>query len=228
MTLKILSKLPKSATIYYKDLFDTAKGMYGEDKALAIATQGVLNKLRPVETGFVAHSEDFETFTTTHYEFSATETVVTHSENGKTYIDYVLADAQPVKDGTKWGAMALQSFVDTINLESVVGRIDGDHSLIKSLKLKGLTPDEIEEYLKSMNTGIKAIKATYDPKGKVVTTLEIDNAVYEEAKKYNSLSIEARKPAHYVSGEVPQGKIMSFVLTNNPMNPRANRVGISG
>lgn len=228
MVLKILSKLPKAATVYYKDLYDTAKSMYGEDKAVAIATQGVLNKLRPVETGFVAHSEDFEVFTTTHYEFTASETIVTHSEDGKTYVDYVLADNEVNKDGSRWGAMALQSFVDSINLEQIVGRIDSDHSLIKSLKLKGLTPDEIEEYLKGMNTGIKAVKATYDPKGKVVTTLEIDNSVYDEAKKYNSLSIEARHPNHYVTGDIPQAQIMSFVLTDNPMNPRANRVGMNG
>lgn len=224
MSKELLSKLPTSVKNFWSSTYDSANKLYSEARSEKIAWKAVINRLHKTEESFVAKSTDFETFNTVKYTFKAEEVISTNSVDGKTLVSYVMTDATIDKKGKSWGAMALKSFTDTINLDGLVGRIDPSHELVDRLKLKGLTPDEIEEYLKGLKTGIKAVSATYDPKGKVTATLEIDNDVYEEASKYGSVSIEARHPAMFTGTEVPQANIMSFVLTNNPVNPNANRV----
>lgn len=224
MSKELLSKLPSSAKKFWLETYESAKNITNNVRAEKIAWKAVINRLHKTEESFVAKSSDFQTFNLVNYTFKAEEVVSTNSVNGKTLVNYVLTDSTVDKHGKKWGALALKNFTDTINLEGLVGRIDPKHGLINRLKAKGLTPDEIEEYLKGLNTGIKAVSATYDPKGKVTATLEIDNEVYEEASKYSSVSIEARHPASFTGVEIPQANIMSFVLTNNPVNPNANRV----
>ena len=225
MSLKLYSKLPTSAKNFWSDTYNTAKELYSEERSEKIAWSAVLNRLHKTEDTFVAKSSDFHSFSTVTYTFKAGEVISTKSVDGKTLVDFILTDSTKDKNGKSWGAMALKSFTDKINLEGVVGRIDPSHDLIKKLKMQGLTPDEIEEYLKGLNTGVRAIRATYDPKGKVTTTLEIDNDVFKEASRYGSLSIEARHPSVFDNAEVvPQANIMGFVLTNNPVNPNAIRV----
>lgn len=224
MSKELFSKLPTSAKNFWSETYDTASSLFNSDRAEKIAWKAVINRLHKTEESFVAKSADFQTFNIVKYTFKAEEVISTKSIDGKTLVNYILTDSTVDKHGKQWGALALKSFTDTINLEGLVGRIDPDHDLVKRLKAKGLTPDEIEEYLKGLETGIKAINATYDPKGKVTATLAIDNDVYEEASKYGSVSIEARHPASFTGTEVPQANIMSFVLTNNPVNPNAIRV----
>lgn len=226
MSKELYSKLPTSAKNFWSNTYNTAKELFSDERSEKIAWSAVINRLHKSEDTFVAKSADFHhSFSTITYTFKAGEVISTKSVDGKTLVDYVLTDSTVDRNGKSWGAMALKSFTDKINIEGVVGRIDPTHNLIKKLKLKGLTPDEIEEWLKGLNTGVRAVSASYDPKGKVTTTLEIDNSVYEEASKYGSLSIEARHPSVFDSAEVvPQANIMGFVLTNNPINPNAIRI----
>jgi len=186
MSKKLFSKLPASAKNFWSETYNTANALYDSVRAEKIAWKAVINRLHKTEESFVAKSSDFQPFNIVKYTFKAEEVISTKSIDGKTLVNYILTDSTVDKHGKQWGALALKSFTDSINLDGLVGRMDADHSLVKKLKAQGLSPDEIEEYLKNMSTGIKAISATYDPKGKVTATVAIDNDIYEEAGSFEN------------------------------------------
>jgi len=222
MPVELLMKLPKKARNMWESVYSAAKEKYGEKRAAKIAWIAVKKKFKKVNNKWVAKTSDFESFTTIHYEFVADKATVTKSDDGYTYIDYVLSTNEWDAHNQRFGALALKSFADTINLEGVVGPIEDQHYLMNELKSRGLTPEEIEEYMNGMNTGIKAVKAVYDPKGKVIATIQVRNDLVSEVLKYKGASVEARFPLEsYRAGEITQAKLSSFILTNNPANPSA-------
>lgn len=190
-----------------------------------VASAAVLNRLSVVENQWVGRSEDFEGFTKTVYTFVADKAKVNRSEDGYSYVDYTLATSNKAKDGFKFGAMALKSMADKINLEGLVGRADGDHSFLKELEMKGMSEEDIENELKKVNSGIEAISAVYDPKGKVTATLKVKNDVLQDVLKYDAASVEVVFPTDGIKGDlIPQAQIRGFVLTNNPVDPFARKV----
>ena len=214
---EILNKLPNSA----KKLFNSVSSTYGDK----VAWKVILNRLVPSENVYLARSEDFESFTKTSYTFVADKAKVNRSEDGYSYVDYTLATGNVAKDGYKFGAMALKSMADKINLEGLVGRADGDHNFLNELEMKGMSEEDIEEELKKVNSGIKAVSAVYDPKGKVTATLKVRNDVLQDVLKYDAASVEVVFPKDAIRGDlIPQAQIRGFVLTNNPVDPFARKV----
>lgn len=213
----LLNKLPNSA----KQLWNSVNNKHGSKVAWGV----ILNRLEKTETSWIARSDAFETFTTTSYTFVADKVKVNRSEDGYSYVDYTLATSNKATDGFKFGAMALKSMADKINLDGIVGRAEGDHSFLTSLEAKGLSEEEIEAELNKVNSGIRAVKAVYDPKGKLTATLKIKNDVLQEVLKYDSASVEVTFPKESVRGDfIPQAQIRGFVLTNNPADIMARKV----
>lgn len=212
----------------WESIFNSAKKNYDDEKASRIAWAAIKKRFHKVGEKWVANSNDFQSFTITNYVFfEKTEVNKSYSIEGYTFVDYVLADNSPdIVENISLGAMALKSFEEKINTDTVYGRLDADHSFLEEMKRKGLSPEEIEEEYKKLDTGIEAINARYDTRGKLTATLKIRNDIYPLAKDYNSVSVEFSHPANINGKVINQARLRGFVLTNNPRLPNARRVGM--
>lgn len=215
----------------WEKVYATAKSKYGETRASQIAWEAVKKKFKKVEDKWVARSEDFEVFTTVRYEFVADEATLSRSEDSEySFVDYVLLSNDYHSDGIKFGPMAYNSLIDQINNEGLVGRIDDDdkHEMWKSLIKQGKSPEEIEEILQSMNTGIKAISAK-NINGKVTARIQVRNDLVDKVMQYKGASVEARFPSESFRNKiVTQARYQGFVFTPTPADPKALRVGLNG
>lgn len=230
MTIEILNKLPMKAQSMYEKVYTIAKSKHGSDRASQIAWTAVKDKFKKVEDSWVARSEDFEVFTTVHYEFVADEATLSRSEDSEfSFVDYVLLSNDYHTDGIKFGPMAYNSLIDQINNEGLVGRIDDDkHEVWKSLTKQGKSPEEIEEYLQNMNTGIRAISAK-NIDGKVTARIQVRNDLVDKVMNYKGASVEARFPSESFRNKiVTQARYQGFVFTPTPADPKALRVGLNG
>lgn len=229
MPIEILNKLPKTARLMWESTYSAAKDKYGESRAAKIAWSAVKAKFKKVQEKWVARSSDFEPFVVTSYLYlEKAEVSKAYTEEGYTYVDYVMADNSPdIKEHISLDAMALSSFSDTINTNKVYGRIDADHSFLEELKRKGLSPEEMEEEIRKLDTGIEAVNARYE-KGVVKATLKIRNDIYPEASKYKAVSVEFSHPPEITGKVIKQARLRGFVLTNNPRLPNARRIGLNG
>lgn len=226
MIKEIFKKLPKSAKTLWEDTHNRAGKIYSNETAERIAWTAVKNRLHKTEDVWTAREEDFQNFKTVSYEFVADKVTTGRSENGFTFIDYVLSSNAMDSHGTRIGVMALNNFVDKINSKEVVGRVESKHNLLGDLKHRGLSSEEIEEYMNSMNTGIKAVSAKITPDKKVVATIRVKDELVQEVKDIG-VSAEFSYPVQYENQvDIPTAELRSFILTPNPSNPDAVRVGM--
>ena len=225
MPIEMLKRLPKAAREMWEAIYKEAKPKYGEDRAGKIAWAAVKKKFKKVEDKWVAKAKDLNISTVIFYKFIADEASISKSEDGYSYMDYVLSSSTEDLAGHSFGGMALTSMVEQINKEGLVGRIEnGQHELWKRLKDSGKTPDEIEAELQNLDTGIKAVSARKES-NKVIARLRVRQDIMNEVMKYDGASIEARFPKEAMrAGVIGQARLQGFVLTNNPTNPDARRV----
>ena len=164
MSIELLNKLPRAAQAMWTATSNEAKAKYGESRANKIAWSTIKSKFNKVNETWVAKSSDFNTYEVVRYEFVADEASVSKDSEGFSTIDYILASGKFDGHNQQFGQLALTSMVTQINEEGLVGRLetDGRHELWKQLAKEDLTPEEIEERLQSLDTGIKAISARLD------------------------------------------------------------------
>lgn len=222
MPVEILKKLPAKARQLWESTYSAAKEQYGEERAGKIAWAAVKKRFKKVEDKWVAKFIVPQEYTSVKYVFAADSDAVSKSDDGFFYRDYVLSSNGVDKHGQSFSDFALKRMVDQINEEQVVGRYEGDkHVLWKQLSEKGLSPQEIEEELQKIDTGIKAVAARYE-NGKVVARIRFAPEVYEQVKDLKGASVEARLPSSsYRAGVFHQARLQGFVLTNQPANPDA-------
>ena len=220
MPQELLKKLPKPAQTMWESTYKTAKAKYGEERAGKIAWAAIKKKFKKVGEKWVAKSSDFKIYETVRYEFTADEASVSKSADGYSIIDYVLASGSLDGHNQKFGPMALSSMVELINEGGVVGRIDNDenHAMWEALAKKGLSPEEIEEELQKLDTGIKAIKARLDG-DKVIAKVRVKNDLVDKVLGMNGASVEARFPSVALKeGVIAQARLQGFVFTPKPAN----------
>ncbi len=222
---KLLNELPKGASNMWLATKKIASKSHSESRAEQIAWSHVRSKFNKVENQWVAKSEDFEGFTTVHYEFKADEMSVSKSDDGFTTIDYVLSGNNKDSEGQAFGDFALKTMTAQINEEGLVGRINEDsHEQMKVLQHSGKTAEEVEEELQKLNTGIKAISAKYD-NGKMIAKIRVSNDLVGQVLDYKGASIEARMPKEsYKAGVFTQARATGFVFTNKPANNITGKV----
>jgi len=227
MSNKILKKLPQEAQALWTETKNSILPTYGDIKASKIAWAIIMNRLHKTGEVWMAKSTDFAKYEKINYEFVADTANISKSENGDTFLEYILTS--PTKDsvGDTFGIMAINNIVDQINNEGVVGRVEGGdyHDQWKALNLAGKTPAEIEEILQGQDTGIRAVSAYKDDSGKVHAKIRVNKKLVSEAMKYQGASVEVRVPYDaYRAQNITQARMQGFILTNKPSNPDAIRV----
>lgn len=229
MPIESLKKLPKKAFDLWEATFKAAKSKYSESRAAKIAWSAVKKKFKKVEDKWVARASDLNIVTTVRYEFSADEASVSRSDDGYSYVDYILLTSGVHRDGIRFGPMAYNSLIDQINNEGLVGRVDdGLHEEWNSLIKRGMSPEEIEEYLQSQDTGIRAVKA-FNKDGKIIARIKVRQDLVDKVLSYRGASVEARFPAQsFRENVVTQARYQGFVFTPTPADPGAVRVGMNG
>lgn len=216
MKPKSLEALPLIVQDYWVKTYESARKYVDEGKASKVAWNCVKNNVHKEGDLWVARikgSKDFERAT---FVFKAHEDSVTRSSDGFVYRDYVLTSKKDV-----FSDFAFKRMAEQINEQGLKGRVD-NHKLYHYLKEKlKLSEDEIEEELQKIDSGIEAVKASYDG-DKIIATIKMTSEVFEKAKDLNAASIEARMPfASLKEGVYNQARLMGFVLTDSPMNPDA-------
>lgn len=214
--------LPKPAQKLFMKVFNASFDKYGEDRAFKIAWAAVKKRFKKKGNIWVAKTTDFIKEIKYTYVFEAKEAFITKTDNDYAYIDYILSDNQPDITNEKFSDFALKSMANIISTDNPIkGRIDEDHSLVRNLlKSKGYTSDEIEQILKSLDTGIEAIYGKYN-NGKLIATLKVKKDLLPLINRYKGASVEVRTPINEpIAGEYKNARLVGFVLTNNPANPR--------
>lgn len=208
---------------YYDKVHNEALKHYDSNRANKIALSMTKNKFTKVENTYIARAEDFSDVTVVTYEFTKDSVNISRDADGNTFYDYILSSGARDGHGTTMGPMFLNSMVDQINNEGLVGRVEDSHGRYHELLAKGLSDEEIEEIL-SKETGIKAVSAKLVD-GKVVAKVKVSKEVLPEVDKYVGASIEATLPSEAIrEGVVTQGRLQGFILTNTPSNPESVRV----
>lgn len=224
-----VDKLPEVVKTFYNEVYNQAVGL-GHDslKASSISWAITKGKLNKVENSYIARCKDFEIIKKVHYEFVADEASVSRSDDGYSYVDYVLLTNGVHNDGIRFSNDAVNSLVDQINNEGLVGRVEALHEEWEQLVRNGLSPEEVEKILQGKDTGIKAIKAVNNG-GKVVARVKVRQDLVDKVLSYKGASVEARIPAHYFKdGFVTNARYQGFVFTPSPADPNALRVGMNG
>jgi len=212
---KSVQKLPNIAQNMFRKTFNTAFSKYGEEKAFKIAWAAVKKRFKKVKDKWVAKTSDFTGFMTIRYVFNPNEAIIGKSSNGRTLVEYIMSGSDIDRDGQKWDDFALKRFAEQINEEGLSGYLSDGHEALMIGKEKNLSPEEIEEYVKSLNTGIKAIQARYE-QGKLYSTIEVPNEMVDVVKDMG-ISIEARVPMESIIGNtLKQGRLTGFIFTGNP------------
>lgn len=213
--MKSLQNLPKPVQEYYNK---TLSKISERPNAKRIAWALTKSKLHKENDMFIGKESDFETYETVTYTFNAEEIHVSKALDDLVYVDYTISNNKQDADGQSFTDFALSLFNDQINNEGLTGYLpNSGHEILHMAKNKGMTPDEIEEYIKSLNTGIKAISSNYKD-GNLIATVEMPKLVFEHVKDMG-VSIEARIPkSAYRGKQFHQGRLTSFIFTNNPAN----------
>lgn len=210
-----LSQLPTKVRNYWQKTYNQAKKYVDESSAEDIAWHRLSTMVYHTDDIWVARIKNSEEVVKEKFYFSATNDSVSRSD-GYVYRDYVLTSKKDV-----FSDFAFKRMTEQINEQGLKGRID-EHKLYHYLKhQKGLTEEEIEEELQRLETGLEAVKASYDGE-QLVATIKMTPEVYEEAKDFVGASIEARMPlASFKEGVYHQARLLGFTLTNEPHNPDA-------
>lgn len=223
MPSSILQKLPKKAREMWDTTYEAALKHAGDEKmASRIAWAATKKRFKKVENKWVARDSDFETYTTVAYTFNPEEATISRSDDGHTYVNYVLGTTKSI-GGVSFSQVALKRMAEQINVEKLKGRIDQNkrHALYQSLINRGLSPDEIEEELQRMESGIEAVNASVI-NNKLVAKLKIHNSVYPQVSAFKGASIEARYPSESLRlGVTDQARLMGFVFTDDPADEDA-------
>lgn len=219
--MKSLQDLPKPVQGYYKNILNKL----GDRKnAKSIAWAFTKSKLHKEENVYIGKEEDFNTYETVTYKFKPQELHITKALDDLVYVDYTISNNEEDNHGQAFTDFALSLFDDQINNEGLTGYLPSNgHEILKIAKEKGMSPDEIEEYIKSLNTGIKAISSKYD-NGKLIATIEMPKLVFDHVRDMG-VSIEARIPkSAYRGNKFHQGRLTSFIFTDNPANDNTGLV----
>lgn len=219
---KVKKVLPKAAQKLFMEVFNAAFNKYGEEKAFKIAWAAVKKRFKKKGNRWVARSKDFVSKVIYTYYFVPNNMLVTKSDGEYVYIDYVLTDNQPDLYHDKFSDFALASIANSLSIDNPIkGRIDEDHSLArKLLEQDNMPPSEIEKILNQLDTGIEAIGGKY-VNGRLVATLRVKKDLLPLIKQYKGASVEVVVPEDkYVNKTFQQARLVGFVLTNNPVNPR--------
>lgn len=213
--MKSLNNLPKPVQEYFNNTYSKVKD---RPNAKKIAWALTKCKLHKESNTYIGKTKDFEVYKTVVYKFKPQELHIAKALDDLVYVDYTISSNDEDEEGQSFTDFALSLFQDQINNEGLIGYLpDNGHEILKMAKANGMTPDEIEEYVKSLNTGIKAISANYN-QGKLVATIEMPKNMFDYVKDMG-VSIEARIPeSAYKGNKFHQGRLTSFIFTNKPAN----------
>ena len=222
MPIKTLMKLPKEARSMWETTYKAAEKQYGEERAAKIAWASVKKKFKKVGDKWVARTDELIQYRTVRYKFQPDEVSVSRGENGGVTMTYVLGTDKSI-GGVSFSKIALKRMAEQINSEGVTGRIDTKHDLYKKL-LETMSPEEAEEELQKIMSGLKAVRAEVKD-NKLVANVKMSDEVFEKAKGFKAASLEARFPEESLrAGVTDQARLMGFVLTDSPADEDAVRV----
>lgn len=218
--------LPSKAQDIWMKAFNSAYEKYGESKARRIAWAAVKESYKKVEGEWVLKSLGSQSFDYVYYKLNPEALNVSKSEDGYTYMDYVLTSDAVDADGKRFGGLSFASMIDQINENGLVGRVDGDgrHKEFYRMLRSGLSPSEIEKLSSEFDSGIKAVSARLEG-NKLIARIQVRNDILDKVKDVKGASIEARIPTDAVKGNTyNQARLTGFVLTNAPANPDSWRL----
>lgn len=222
---KVKNVLPSKAQTIFRKAFNKAYEEYGEKRATRIAWAAVKKSYKKKEDKWVHKTSDKKDYSTVKYELKKDNITVTKKGEDKSYLEVILTDNQKDKHNMKWSDPALRGFVNQINAEGVKGYYpkSNKHEVLEKKFNEGMSPDEMEEYIQGLDTGIKAVSAKYD-NGRLLSTLEVDNDILDEIQDKN-VSIEARVPEFSIqNGTYKQGRLTSFIFADDVANERTGVV----
>jgi len=217
---KTFSELPKEAQTLWKATYKSANKTHSEARSKTISWANVKNQFTKVDNRWVARTSDLLGFTTSKYYFSADEASIARGDDFTT-VNYVIATSKSI-GGVSLSPIALKRMSEQINSEGLTGRMDSNkrHSLLDSLRKKGLSEDEIEEELQKASSGIKADSA-YVEGEKLVARIKLAKGIVPA----KAVSIEARFPTESVrEGITNQARAIGFVFTDTPADVDAVEV----
>lgn len=215
----VKSVLPSKAQTIFRKAFNSAYDKYGEKRARRIAWSAVKKSYKKVKDKWVHKTKNKENYTTVRYTLQKDNIRISKTKDGKSQLEVILTDNQIDKHKMKWSDQALKGFVNQINSEGLKGYypIEQEHEVLKKAFNDSMTPDEMEDYIKDLNTGIKAISAKYD-NGSLLSTVEVDNDLVPMIKD-KKISVEARVPDFSIKGDTyEQGRLTSFIFADDVAN----------
>ena len=219
-----IRKLPILAQKLFMKTFNIAYEKYGDKRAFKIAWTVVKKKFKKVKNKWIAKTKDFVPYIKTQFVFNPKEVVIGKSFDDYVYMEYILTDNKFDYDNQKWADYLLKMFSDQINKNHLKGYLANDkHLLLEFAEKYNLSPEEVEQIAKSLDTGIEAVSSKYID-GKLISMIKIPKPLVNYVKD-KKISIEAIVPTDQIVGnELKGGKLISFIFTDNPANDRTGLV----
>ena len=199
-------------------IFNKVRKAEGEEKASLVANTWLKKQVKKVQA--TAKTEGVQV-KTLHFVIDNNSIMVQKAEDGQDYIDFVLSDNQPDREGFTVPLEILSKWEKDINsgLE-IVGDID--HIEYKRLMDGYYSKEEVVAMLKTKPNGIaKAVRAMLKD-GKLWVRAIIDKRYKKSIEKAKGVSLEALMVADE-KGKVVDGTLAGFTFAVNkePYNPRA-------
>jgi hypothetical protein len=212
-----ITKLPDSLAKKWIVLYNDLEESYGSFKALMIANRWLKSKIQKRE--IVAQTQ--QSVSIIKFTVDDSKELIKRTDDGEDYIDFVLTDNLPDKEGVIYPVELLQKWVEQINSGDVlIG--DYDHEAYDKLLKEGLSPDEVIARLKDKPGIAKTLKAVFE-KGKLWVRAIIDKRYKKLIKeKSKGISLEASLIKD-VDGNIVDGQLggFTFALQHDPYNERA-------
>jgi hypothetical protein len=212
-----VKKLNDKLKSKWVNIFNAAYEKYGEEKAFIIANTWLKSIISSKKT--IAQTE--KTLSVIKFELDNSKELIKRSEAGDEYIDFVLTDTLPDKEGIQYPLSLLEKWAKQINEgDMLLG--DTDHEEYDRLVATGISPDEVIEGLKKKTGIAKALKAVIN-KGKLWVRAIIDKRYKTLIKdKAKGVSLEAvlvrDANSNIVDGDLGG---FTFGVNCNPVNERA-------
>lgn len=212
-----IKKLPDDIKRRWVSLYNAAYERYGDEKALIIANTWLKQNIKKTEV--VAKTEKKLTLIQFHVDDS--KELIKRSEAGDEYIDFVLTDTLPDKEGVQYPLKLLEKWAKKVNEgDMLLGDID--HAEYDRLLASGLGADEVIEKLKSKTGIAKGLKAIIND-GKLWIRAIIDKRYKSMIKnKAKGVSLEALL-VRDSDGNIVDGDLggFTFGVSCDPVNDRA-------
>ena len=212
-----VKKLSESIQDKWVELSNIATEKYGEDKALIIANTWLKGNI----TSRQAIAQTQRKLTLVQFHVDDSKELIKRSEAGDEYIDFVLTDTLPDKEGVQYPLKLLEKWAKKVNEgDMLLGDID--HAEYDRLLASGLGADEVIEKLKSKTGIAKGLKAIIND-GKLWIRAIIDKRYKSMIKnKAKGVSLEALL-VRDSDGNIVDGDLGGFTFGVNcdPVNDRA-------